>query len=89
MFFCNSLLKIRKYYGQVFGKNAVINVGKNPTFNGERRTVEAHILDFDADLYGEVIEVSFLKKIRDDIKFENQEALIAQINKDIEFVKGR
>lgn len=77
------------YYGQVFGKNAVINVGKNPTFNGERRTVEAHILDFDADLYGEVIEVSFLKKIRDDIKFENQEALIAQINKDIEFVKGR
>lgn len=77
------------YAGRVLEKNAVINIGKNPTFEAKRRTVEVHILDFDGDLYGKHIEAEFLEKIRDDIKFEKLEDLIERIKKDIEFVKGR
>ena len=77
------------YCGRIFGKDAVVNVGKNPTFDAARRTVEVHIPDFDGDLYGKHIEVTILEKIRDDIKFKNMEDLISRIKKDIEFVKGR
>ena len=77
------------YKGQVLGKNAVVNIGKNPTFSAKHRTVEVHIIDFSEDLYGKEIEVSLVEKIRDDIKFENIEDLIDRIKKDIEFVKGK
>lgn len=77
------------YKGQVLGKDAVINIGKNPTFSASNRTIEAHIIDFSEDLYGKPIEISLMEKIRDDIKFENIEDLVCRIKKDIEFVKGR
>ena len=77
------------YAGRILGKDAVINIGKNPTFSAEHRTVEVHILDFDGDLYGKHMEVTICEKIRDDIKFKNKEDLINRIKKDIEFVKGR
>lgn len=75
------------YYGKVNGMDAVINVGKNPTFNAEKRTVEAHIPDFSGDLYGKKITAEFIEKIRDDIKFDSIDDLILQINKDVEYVK--
>lgn len=74
------------YAGSACGKPAVINIGKNPTFNAENRTLEVHLIDFDGDLYGKVISVSFFEKIRDDVKFDTKEALIARIEKDIKFV---
>ncbi len=77
------------YYGKVMEIDAVINVGKNPTFDAERRTVEAHIIDYNGDLYGEGITVEFIEKIRDDIKFEKIDELIKQIESDIDYVKGR
>lgn len=77
------------YYGKVDDADAVINVGKNPTFNAEKRTVEVHILDFSEDIYGQSIAVEFVDKIRDDIKFKSIEKLVERINKDIEYVKGR
>lgn len=77
------------YYGKMFGRDAVINVGKNPTFDAQKRTVEVHIPDFSKDIYGEFATVEFLEKIRDDIKFDSIENLIMQINKDIDYVKGR
>ncbi len=77
------------YYGKMFGMSAVINVGKNPTFNARERTVEVHIPGFSKDIYGEFAIVEFLEKIRDDIKFDSIENLIMQINKDIDYVKGR
>lgn len=76
------------YHGRMYGMSAVINVGKNPTFDARKRTVEVHILDFSKDIYGEFAEVEFLEKIRDDIKFDSIENLIMQINKDIDYVKG-
>ncbi|MBQ7986503.1 MAG: bifunctional riboflavin kinase/FAD synthetase [Clostridia bacterium] len=77
------------YYGKMLGRDAVINIGKNPTFEAEKRTVEVHIPDFSGDLYGENVEVEILEKIRDDIKFDSIDNLIVQINKDIDYVKGR
>jgi riboflavin kinase/FMN adenylyltransferase len=50
-------------------------------------TVEVHILDFDADIYNRKIKVNFLERIRDEQKFDNLEALAAQIRKDIEVAR--
>lgn len=77
------------YYGRVLGKDAVINVGKNPTFDAKKRTVEVHIIDFSEDIYGINIEAEFIERIRDDIRFDNINDLIFRINKDIEYVKER
>ena len=46
-----------------------------------------HILNFDQDLYGDEIQVSFVKRIRDEIRFHSHQELIEQIQKDIEWVK--
>ena len=68
--------------------HAVINVGKRPTIGDLKKDLaEAHILDFDEDIYGKIIEVSFLERIRDEIKFNSIEELKAQIQKDCKFVK--
>lgn len=67
---------------------SLINVGKNPTFNAEKRTVESFILDFDGDLYAEALTVAFDEKMRDEIKFANKELLKQQIRQDIMRVKG-
>ncbi len=77
------------YYGKVKGMDAVINIGKNPTFDAEKRTVEVHIPEFSGDLYGQKLTVEFLEKIRNDIKFDSIDDLILQINNDIEYVKGK
>lgn len=77
------------YFGKVKDMDTVINIGKNPTFDAEKRTVEVHIIDFSEDIYGQNIKAEFLGKIRDDIKFNSIEGLIMQINNDIEYVKGR
>lgn len=62
---------------------AVVNVGTNPTFHTQHITVEAHLLDFQGDLYGERIKASFLARIRDEVAFPTPEALAAQITQDI------
>src|SRR5690554_3419976 len=67
---------------------AVTNIGLRPTFEGdERTTVEAHLIDFSGDLYGKEVRLSFIARLRDEKKFDGVEALIAQINADIE--RGR
>lgn len=65
----------------------VINVGNNPTFNADRITIESHILDFNEDIYGKYIRVSFALRLRDDIKFNGIDELKAQIEKDIKQVR--
>lgn len=77
------------YYGKAEEMDALINVGKNPTFDAKKRTVEVHIPDFSENLYGKMLEVEFVEKIRDDIKFNSIDDLVLQINKDIKYVKGR
>ncbi len=75
-------------YTKVEGKKykSLINVGNNPTVNGKEVTVESHILDFNGDIYGKVIEVEFCRRLRGEIKFESLEALKKQIQRDLEKV---
>lgn len=62
---------------------AVISIGTRPTFDHGARTVEAHLLDFDRDLYGETLVLDFIARLRDERRFESAEALVAQIQQDI------
>lgn len=62
---------------------SVTSFGRNPTFAGSELTLETHILDFSADIYGEMLEVSFLKTMRAEKKFANPEELVAQLRMDI------
>ncbi len=61
---------------------SVTNVGVRPTFDGTALTVETHIMDFDDDLYGERIEVRFLARIRDEVRFGSSAELADQIARD-------
>jgi riboflavin kinase / FMN adenylyltransferase len=63
---------------------AAISVGSNPTFQGSRRTVEAFVLDYDDDLYGEHVGVEFVQRLRPMLRFENLEGLLEAMAKDVE-----
>lgn len=58
------------------------NIGIKPTFGGVQKTVEIHILKFTEDIYGEKIEVQFIKRLRDEKKFKNEKELINQLTID-------
>ena len=62
---------------------SLTNIGTNPTLNGTKKTIETFILDFDGELYGEAVEISFYRKIRGEIKFDSAVELQKQIEKDI------
>lgn len=62
---------------------AVTNVGFNPTFDGDNISVESFLLDTTVDLYGQDIKVSFVLRLRDEIRFPNAEALCARIHHDV------
>lgn len=61
---------------------AMLNIGMRPTFNGETKTIEVHIFDFSADIYGEVIQIDFVTLIRREQKFASLDDLVFQLNKD-------
>lgn len=63
---------------------AVTNVGTRPTFSGQDVTVEAYLLDFDRDIYGQTLEFQFVTRLRPEMKFSGIDALIAQISADAE-----
>ncbi len=63
---------------------AAISIGTNPTFDGTERRVEAHALDrTDLELHGEEVAVDFVERLRDTIKFESVDALVAQMHADV------
>lgn len=62
----------------------MLNIGFNPTVNGTERTIEAHLFNFDADIYGEQITIEFVKLLRKEMRFEGVDALTDQLNKDKE-----
>lgn len=69
--------------------NSVSNIGIRPSVeNGHKPNIETHILDFDKNIYGREITVEFIKMIRPEIKFKNQELLFDQIRKDIQMAKS-
>ncbi|MBL3658485.1 bifunctional riboflavin kinase/FAD synthetase [Fulvivirga sediminis] len=62
--------------------NGMLNIGYRPTVSGTRRTIEVNIFDFNQDIYGENVLINFIGRIRDEIKFEDIEALKAQLKED-------
>lgn len=62
---------------------AAISIGTNPTFSGRERRVEAYVLDFDGDLYGERVAVDFVTRLREMRRYEGVQPLIAQIGEDV------
>ena len=68
------------------GLPAMMNIGTRPTFDGRNRTLEVNIFDFDGDLYGQTVLITFIARLREERKFESPEALISQLKDDRERV---
>lgn len=75
---CWAYLNNQKY-------QAAINIGTNPTFTPDKQVpnVEAHLLDFRGELYGEILRLEFIARLRDELKFDSVERLLEQIWKDV------
>lgn len=76
------------YAGQVGEHRAAISIGVNPHYGGEERRVEAFLLDFQGDLYGQRLVVELWKRLRSEQAFESEQALIDQIAQDVEEAKA-
>ena len=63
---------------------AAVNVGTRPTFGGSELLIEAHLLDFEGDLYGERLALDFVTHLREQRRYDGVEPLIAQIHADVE-----
>ncbi len=64
--------------------DAVTNVGTRPTFAQQGKTIEAHLLGFDASVYGEPMQLAFLHYLRPEMKFDSPENLAVQLHRDVE-----
>jgi len=63
--------------------HSVVNIGSKPTFHQDYPiSIEAHLMEFDGNIYGQAISVSFLAKLRDEKRFESLQELISQIGRD-------
>jgi riboflavin kinase/FMN adenylyltransferase len=71
------------YAGAVLGHRAAVSVGTNPTYGGTERRVEAHLLDFDGDLYGQRLVVELWQRLRDEAAFHSEAELVAAIEHDV------
>ena len=72
------------YAGWVRDRRAAISIGTNPHFDGVERRVEAHLLDFEGDLYGQRLVVEIWRPIREQRRFDSLEELVAAIDDDVE-----
>jgi riboflavin kinase/FMN adenylyltransferase len=64
---------------------SAVNVGVRPTFDtGRGLLVEAHLIGFDEDIYGDVLRIAFLERMRGEKRFESVDGLVAQMNRDVE-----
>jgi riboflavin kinase/FMN adenylyltransferase len=68
--------------------NGVANIGNRPTLDGSKNVLEVHLFDFNESIYGEMLNVDFLHKLRDEIKFQSMDALIMQIHADVAAAKA-
>ncbi|MDD4875607.1 MAG: bifunctional riboflavin kinase/FAD synthetase [Dehalococcoidales bacterium] len=68
---------------------SVANIGKCPTFNGNQRTVEVHILDYHGDLYGQNLKIDIIERLRGEKKFETANELKKQIADDVKQGKAK
>jgi riboflavin kinase/FMN adenylyltransferase len=62
---------------------AAASLGVRPTFGGGARRLEAYLLDWEGDVYGDRVRVEFVRRLRDELRFASAEELSAQIAKDV------
>jgi riboflavin kinase / FMN adenylyltransferase len=67
---------------------SVSSVGHNPTFGEGPRTIEAYVLDFAQDIYGESVKLSFVKRIREERRFAQIEDLVTQMHEDVQAARA-
>ena len=73
------------YAATLDGRPAAVNVGERPTFESGRGVlVEAHVIDFEGDLYGRTVRIAFLARLRGERRFASAEALVEQMRADVE-----
>lgn len=63
-------------------QSGMMNIGTRPTFDGHEQTLEVHILHFHEDLYGQALSVEFVKRLREERRFDSMEALKEQLKQD-------
>ncbi len=76
------VLAARVYGIRAEPMDGVASLGTRPTVNGSEPLLEVHIFDFDGDLYGRLIEVEFIAKLRDEVKFDSLDSMIVQMKID-------
>lgn len=77
VYYCKILIDENKLY------NSIVNIGNNPSINySEKIKLEAYIYDFNEDIYGKRIKITFLEKKREEIRFSDKNQLINQLNSD-------
>ena len=76
------------YAGEARGHRAAISIGTNPHYGGTERRIEPYLLDFDGDLYGKRLVVELWARLRDEEVFESEEALVAQIARDVDATRA-
>jgi riboflavin kinase/FMN adenylyltransferase len=62
--------------------DGVASLGTRPTVGGTRPLLEAHVFDYAGDLYGRELEVEFVARLRDELRFEGVDAMVAQMHRD-------
>jgi riboflavin kinase/FMN adenylyltransferase len=72
------------YAGSALGHRAAVSIGTNPHYGGTTRRVEAYLLDFEGDLYGQRLVVELWERLRDEAAFESESALVEAIAADVE-----
>jgi len=76
------------YAAWAHGHPAAVNVGVRPMFEtGRGLLVEAHLIGFEGDIYGEMLRIAFLERLRGEKRFDSVDELIAQMNRDVEDAK--
>jgi len=76
------------YAGAALGHPAAVSIGTNPHYGGTERRIEPYLLDFDGDLYGQRLVVELWDRLRDEAVFDSEDALVAQIAKDVEATRA-
>jgi len=76
------ILAVRVYGIEAGPLDGVASLGTRPTVNGVEPLLEVHLFDFDGDLYGCAIEVEFIAKLRDEVKFESLDSMMVQMKVD-------
>ena len=68
---------------------AMANVGKRPTVDGHKKLLEVHLFDFGENIYGRPVQIEFVAKLRDEVKFESLDALKSQLLRDQELARAQ